>query len=266
MRCRATTVERSSEKNSSSPDRAFVPDLAWTEVRDAITAGAVGLLPIGATEAHGPHLPLWTDVYLSIELCERLRRALEPRRSLVLAPVTFAITEFAAGFPGTISLSRETSKALFTDVLRSLGGHGMQTVALVSNHLEPAHFAVLAEVAAAFPTAPRALLVNHSKRAFAERIGGEFQTGDAHAGCYETSLLLASRFAHTVRRDAMKSLAPQWLGLVKHLKSGVPTFEAMGATDAYFGDPASSTAAEGERLWKVLVDIWLEALRATPSR
>ncbi|MBI3843803.1 MAG: creatininase family protein [Planctomycetes bacterium] len=255
-------MERSNEKSSSKPERAFVPDLAWTDVAESFAQGAIGLLPIGATEAHGPHLPLQTDVYLSIELCERLRRALEPKPSIVLAPIPFAVTEFAAGFAGTISLSPATSRELFMDVLRSLGRHGLETVALVSNHLEPAHFAILAEVAAAFPEKPRAILVNHSRRPLAQRIPGEFQTGDAHAGCYETSLLLASRFASTVRMERMKTLPPQWLGLVKHIKSGVTTFEAMGAHDAYFGEPAASTAAEGERLWTVLVEIWMEALRA----
>ena len=40
-------------------------ELSWNEARDAFGAGAVALLPVGATEAHGPHLPLSTDVIIA---------------------------------------------------------------------------------------------------------------------------------------------------------------------------------------------------------
>jgi creatinine amidohydrolase len=243
----------------------YLPDLTWKEAAEAFAAGGVALLPVGATEAHGPHLPLQNDVYLSLELCARIRAALaaDPGAApaVVLAPIPFAVTEFASGFAGSVSLSPATAKGLLTDVLRGLGRHGVETVALVNSHLEPAHLSILADVAASFPERPRVLFVNHCKKPFALRLSSEFQSGDCHAGSYETSLLLASRFAPLVRTRTLPALKPVWLGLVKQMKRGVPTFEAMGAADAYFGEPSAASAEDGERLWAALVEMWLEAIR-----
>ncbi len=245
---------------------AYLPDLTWKEAAAAFGAGAISLLPIGATEAHGPHLPLHTDVYLSLELCERIRLALPSDPPVVvLAPIAFAVTEFAAGFPGTVSLSPATAKSLLSDVLRSLGRHGVKTVALVNSHLEPAHLSILGEVAAAFPDRPRALFVNHSKKPWALKLSAEFQGGDCHAGSYETSLLMSSRFAPLVRTPLLPGLKPVSLGLVKQMRRGVTTFEAMGASDAYFGEPGVASAEEGERLWAALVEMWCEAIRGAPG-
>lgn len=60
----------------------------------------------------------------------------------------------------------------------------------------------------------------------------------------------------------MKTLPPIKLGLVKQMKQGVTTFGAMGANDAYFGEPAVSSPEHGEILWQTLVEIWLEAIKS----
>src|SRR4051812_36395763 len=82
-------------------------ELSWEEARRWQLVEPVVLLPIGATEAHGPHLPLGTDVMLSEELAFRAQLALGDRgRSALIAPsLAYAVTEFGAPFAGTVSLS-----------------------------------------------------------------------------------------------------------------------------------------------------------------
>src|SRR5215468_3927809 len=89
----------------------FAAELPWTEIRDYARAGAVSLLPIGSTEAHGPHLPLNVDVVISVEVCRRtaLRLADRGTPSLIFPPVAYALTEFAAAFPGTVSVGLEAT-------------------------------------------------------------------------------------------------------------------------------------------------------------
>jgi creatinine amidohydrolase len=237
-------------------------DLTWREAEDVFGKKPLALLPIGAVEAHGPHLPLYTDVLLSQELSERLAKALAPKPVVILPPVNYAVTNYAAEFSGTVSLSPQTAHGLLSDILRSVGRHGVEFVALVNSHLEPAHINVLEEVAQDFLERPHVIFTNHCRKPLAQRLSPEFQSGDCHAGSYETSLLLASRYANLVKKDKMKTLPPVKLGLVKQMKQGVATFGAMGANDAYFGEPAVSSPEHGEILWSTLVELWVEAIKA----
>jgi len=237
-------------------------DMTWREAEELFHGRALALLPVGAVEAHGPHLPLYTDVFLSQELCDRLSRALHPKPTIVLPAVNYAVTNYAAEFAGTISLSPNTSRELFADIFRSLGRHGCEFVALVNSHLEPAHIRVLEEVAMDFIERPHVIFTNHCRKPIAQRLSPEFQSGDCHAGSYETSLLLATRWADLVKKDKMKTLPPVKLNLVKQMKQGVTTFGAMGANDAYFGEPAVSSPEHGEILWQTLIEIWTDAIKA----
>lgn len=235
----------------------FLPDLPWPEARRQIEAGAVGLLPIGATEAHGPHLPLWTDVYLSLELAFRVRAAL-PTPALVLPPLTLTVTTYAAGFAGSISLTPEAARPWLHGLLDELARHGMQRVALLNSHLEPGHVALLKE--AAQRETPEVLFVDHCRKPWALELGDEFKSGDCHAGAYETSLMLASRYADKVDMEAASGLEPRFVGLVSHMRQGTKSFEAMGAGEAYFGDPKAATQAQGEAIWEPFVRMWTEAI------
>lgn len=237
--------------------------MTWPDAETAFRrAGAVGLLPIGATEAHGPHLPLFTDVYLSLELAERVARALDADRPvMILPPLTLSVATYAAGFPGTISLRPETANGVLADLLASLHRHGLSTLALINNHLEPGHIAILKEAAASRPDGMRVLFVDHCRKPWALELTDEFKSGDCHAGSYETSMLLASRFRDRVRVDTARGLPVANHGLVAGMKGGLGTFEAMGATQAYFGDPAKASVEEGEKIWAVLVRMWVETIQ-----
>lgn len=244
-------------------------ELTWPEA-DAVRARQpVVLLPIGSTEAHGPHLPLATDAILSDELAARAAAALErDGYDVVIAPaLSYAITDYAGGFAGTISLRAETAVAVLDDICSALIDGGWRRVCLVNSHLEPAHVTSLKEACA------RTLARTHVAVAFADQmekrwartLTDEFKRGACHAGSYETSLVLAAR-PELVRDPIRRELMVKPIDLARAMREGKRTFVEAGAPEAYFGDPAAATVEEGNDLYTRLVTMVLETVRAAWPR
>ena len=237
--------------------------LSWTEVEASMPERPVGILPVGSVEAHGPHLPLNTDLIIAQEMGRRAASALSRKGvlALPLPPVCYSVSEFGASFPGTIGIRRETSKAILWDVCRSLSETGFRAVLLANAHLEPAHRHVLREVAEegsrelglpiVFPDIVR--------RKFAERLTDEFRSGACHAGQFETSLVLAVR-PDLVKDDVRAQLAPNWTSLAEKIGEGVGSFVEAGGPEAYFGDPAAATPEEGEETYETLAGLLVDEL------
>ena len=76
--------------------------LAWPKVKALAAGGAAALLPVGSTEAHGPHLPLSVDVVIAEEVCRRVaaRLTAKGRASVTFPAVAYTLTDFAAAFSG----------------------------------------------------------------------------------------------------------------------------------------------------------------------
>ena len=248
--------------------RLFWSERTYVEVRDALAAGdVVALLPVGATEAHGPHLSLDTDVAIAREVALRAARALETagRRPLILPPIAYAVTGFAAEFAGTMGIGEHAARHVFDDLFAALALQGVRALAIVNHHLDPGHLAVLREAAIAAPKRLRIAFPDHARKPYALVLGDEFRSGDCHAGRYETSLALACGGGR-VREERRAGLEPRWLGLVAAMRAGKRTFGEIGASEAYFGDPRAGTAEEGERLLETLARIVVEAVEEAAPR
>lgn len=236
-------------------------DCTFEEMRALLSEGpVVGLLPTGATEAHGPHLPLATDVIISREAARRAVASLRSRgvRALVLPPLAYAVTDYAAGFSGTISLPLETARALVRDVILGAKRTGFAGVVICNAHLEPDNLRALNEgLASAVAEGARASFPDVTRKPHALRLGDEFKSGACHAGRYETSLVLAAGAA--VRTDRAESLPPNPSSLSRAIRDGKKTFQEAGGPEAYFGWPADATTEEGEQLYGELADIFASA-------
>lgn len=223
----------------------------------------MAFLPAGATEAHGPHLPLATDVIIAQTAALRAARRLdlEGTPAVVLPPLAYAVTEFAADFGGTISLPLETATALARDVILGAARAGFAGVVVCNAHLEPGNLAALkAAVAAANEQGVRASFPDVTRKPHALRLGEEFKSGACHAGSYETSLVLAVE-PFLVRDELAAGLAPNPSSLSVAIREGKTSFLEAGGPRAYFGYPADASATEGERLYGELADIFATAAR-----
>jgi creatinine amidohydrolase len=241
-------------------------ELTWEEVRDLEPSRSqmVALLPVGAIEAHGPHLPLATDVLIAEAMAEAAAERLESGGlSAVLLPsFPYAAAPFGGAFPGTLSVAAESVTRLLVDIARELTRHGFAALAIANAHLDPAHLESLA-AARASAEAERLLPVigpDLTRKQWALRLTEEFQSGACHAGRYEGSVVLAVR-PDLVRESIQGGLPPNDVSLSRAIRSGARTFEEAGGPRAYFGRPADATAAEGKRTIATLGAILAEAVR-----
>jgi creatinine amidohydrolase len=235
-------------------EHIVMSEMTWTEVDEAMKDRPVGILPVGAIEAHGPHLPLNTDTVLAIEMARRGAAKLKEHgvSALILPPVSFTVADFAASFPGTISVSPETSVALLRDVCVSMAKK-FRAVAMANIHLDPGHIeCVKAALEEAKKAGASVCWADITRKRWAELLGETFAKGD-HAGAFETSLMMAAA-PDRVRERERISLAPME-GLMPGLKKGAKTFADAGGEDAYFGDPTAASAEEGEAYFEALGEI-----------
>lgn len=239
-------------------------DVPWTAVRDALGGGApvVAILPLGAVEAHGPHLPLSTDGVISQGMADRAAAALEGRgvRAYVLPTLDYAPAGYASDFAGTISISANAARAVLIDIAQSLKAQGFACIAFANSHFDPANVAMLRDVAARIAaTGLPVAFPDFTRRALAATLTDEFQSGACHAGQFETSLVLADR-PELVEVAASAALADNPSSLVDAFARGATSFDEAGGPDAYFGSPRRATSAEGEESSAIMAGALVTAI------
>jgi creatinine amidohydrolase len=221
-------------------------DLAYPDLEGR--AGAVHLLPLGATEPHGPHAPLSTDTLISVGICRRAAERLRDEVDvLVLPALPYGVTRYGSAFPGAVGVTESTLAALIAEVTE-----GLERVVLVNSHFEPEQVETLR--ATGLP------LLDLTRRANAERLTEEFRIGSCHAGRYETSLVLADR-PELVQQDRMEALEPRIVDMPGAIAEGRTDFLAMGMEQAYCGSPSEASAAEGDQTFETLTDLLVELIR-----
>ena len=163
--------------------------MTWEEVRDADRASAVAILPVGAVEAHGPHLPLGTDVIIAEAMAREAGEALaaDDRTVFILPPLWYTAAGFAQGFSGTIGVDGDVVSGLVRDIASALLAQGIHTLAIANAHLDPANLMSLRSAAAAAPDGLDVVFLDLTRRATAALLTQEFQTGACHAGRFEGS-------------------------------------------------------------------------------
>jgi creatinine amidohydrolase len=219
------------------------------------------LLPLGATEPHGPHAPLATDSLISLRLCERAAERLEGDpdvRALVLPPVPYGVTRYGSAFPGAVSIAEATLRALVLEIASSLAAQGFRRLVLVNSHFEPEQVRTLREAAAELGDGVR--LLDLTRRENAERLTEEFRSGSCHAGRYETSLVLAADPA-LIRGERMRGLESRMIDMPAAIAAGQTDFIAMGMDRAYCGSPAEASAEEGEQTFDTLTQLLVDLVR-----
>ncbi len=238
-------------------------EMTWVEVRALDRDRTVAILPLGAVEAHGPHLPLSTDRIIAVAMAEEGARRLAGHglTPVVMPAVDYTAAGFAASFPGTFSMRPETVIALLADIAAATAHSGVRFLALANSHFDPTHLQSIydalgriqseTELAVTFPDVTR--------KPWAQRLSDEFKSGACHAGRYEGSVVMA-RHPELVREDIRGDLPANPESLSRAIWKGLKTFEEAGGPQAYFGDPAAATAAEGEQTIAVLGQILEEAV------
>ena len=107
--------------------------LTWLEMNDAIDMGKVCVLPCGAVEQHGPHLPLDVDIVCPTAIARGAGEQI-PDKILVLPAVCYGYTGHVMDFPGTINSDFEHFIHHVLDITKSLAYHGFKKIVLLNGH------------------------------------------------------------------------------------------------------------------------------------
>ena len=214
-----------SEATGDKTSGSDLASLSTTDLRGAYTgssAATVLLLPFGATEQHGDHLPVGTDTLLAEALSQRVaeQATSQGKRVLCLPSVGYGCSTEHAGWPGTLSLRAETAIALLEDIGRSLPSAVPNCRLLVING-HGGNRSVL-------DVALRRLRRDHGL------LGASFSFGDAvldlnppllevdriHGGRFEASMLLA------LGRDVLSGASAH--DSVRPMRLELASLEALG--------------------------------------
>lgn len=262
---RQGSTRSSSRRRLPAEDRDFLyfSEWTWTDLKARSLESLFAILPIGAVEAHGPHLPLETDRVIAEAMAEEGARRLRSAEvwALVLPPVSYTPAPFAANFPGTLSLRAETLIALLVDLATSLERIHVRQLAIANAHLDPTHLQALYDAIGRIhaETGVHVVFPDITRKPWALELTDEFKSGACHAGCYETSIVLA-KSPELVRDRRRRELTANNESLSRAIWQGHRTFEDAGGSEAYFGDPAAATTAEGQKTIETLGRILAEAV------
>jgi creatinine amidohydrolase len=239
-------------------------ELSWPDVaalcRDR---RAIGFVPLGAIEQHGPHLPLSTDTLIADALAQAIaERVAEPL--LVTPVVTGGLSSHHTGFPGTMTLDEAAFEGAIVAFLEAFERAGVHDVALVSAH--GGNFAFIGELAERLRSDTLNVVaysdlvgfLEHMREAALTRLGVETPETDVHAGALETSLAL-HLFPELVHDgweqvDGLTEPFDGFLDLI--LTEGVHTVSPTGV----LGDPKRASAELGTIVLDALADLLTEWL------
>jgi creatinine amidohydrolase len=245
-------------------DTLRAPDVA------DLPAATAALLPVAATEQHGPHLPLGTDARLATRLAEALDAACA-ERLLVLPTQAVGCSAHHMPFPGTLTLRHETFASVLRETVDALTRHGFRRVLVLNSHGgNRAIGAVVAEQASTLW--PEAQIVFGSWWDMAApRIqsmveGAHPSTG--HAGEFETSLML---YWHPelvdmtqARDDGLPAPAPPYeVNLFRSPRAALVRSFAQMTERGVLGKPTLASAEKGRRILDETVPAIRELLAAT---
>lgn len=267
------------------PRMVRLAELTWPEARRlAHSRRSVVLLPLGAIEQHGPHLPLSVDWIGSEELARRVAPHLRRRgwRPVLAPSLPYGASPLAAAWPGTVSLTPATTARLIVEVVRSLARHGFRRFVLTNYQADPGHLRAIARARRALAHGARVQVLvagfapddGRANPMLDPRVRRLMRStrpaGEWHAGELETAMMLAVAPA-LVRRAVARRLPAAWVDWAGALARGARTFEAMNRGGrGYFGSPAAARASTGRRVMalrgRLIATALLTDLAAWPPR
>jgi len=224
----------------------IIEDMTMPEFVSGLEKTRTVLVPFGATEEHGPHLPLSTDTLHAVEVGRRLA---ERRDIFIAPPLPYGVCRSTSQHPGTISLTTATLRALAIDIVTALYRQGLRNFVLLTGHAGGTHTGTLIdageELLQRFADLKIAVLTEFMLAAKEGR--GLIETADdSHAGEIETSRICHSH-PHLVKGAAEREYPTFPVGiLVRNKRKFWP--------GGVWGDPSLASADKGRRLEELVVE------------
>lgn len=240
---------------------SFVPprdwtDIHWPDIEGAGPARWIAVVPLAATEQHGPHLPVGTDVMIAQAYLARVRELLSDRIPATFLPIQpVGISTEHIHYPGTLTLPTEVALKTWMALGENIARAGIRKLVMVTSH--GGNSAAMTLVAQDLRARCGVLAVTTSWSRFGAPEGlfsAEELRHGIHGGAVETSIMLARHPQH-VRKEAIGDFRPASIAMEKDfrwLSAHRPVPFAWQAQDLHssgaVGDATASSAEKGERL------------------
>lgn|GEM_PF-590396 len=240
----------------------FMFSMNREEFKELMRKTDLAFLPVSPMEAHGPHLPLSTDVLTATQMCIDASRKLQDEgiESLIASPINYCLAD-ACHFPGTATIRFETLAAIVEDVCTSLAEWGFRKFMIVSGHAEGPSIEAIKQgaenVKKKYPD-----FKFYFSDFFASGLPltfdlcrGEHPEWDIHAGEIETAQVL---YMHPEWVDIKTCRTLPANHAAEHffekIDAGADNFADLGAPNTYFGDPAAATGELGRKICDIVAD------------
>jgi creatinine amidohydrolase len=227
------------------------------EFAEAQKSIRIALVPVGATEQHGPNLAMGTDYVIAHRFCQRIAAQIHPT-AVVVPPVPIGLSYHHMGFAGTLTFSPETFTAVCVDIARSLKQQGIGHVLFVNGHNGNSAVLNVAVTKIRYDLGMQAAVAFWFQQAsdVVRKAGKTERFG--HACEVETSVLMALQ-RDMVREDALEpgDLTPVHL---KHAFNNQPFFHTVPmpfheqTLNGVFGDARLASREVGERIVAAAVE------------
>lgn len=235
----------------------YLAEMTRDEIEERLATHPVALLPIGATEQHGHHLPLGTDSFLAEDYALRIAERVE---GIVLPTIPFGYSWVWKDLPGTVTVGYRTLEAYLRDVIESVERSGYGALAIVDGHesnVTTMKYVVRDHAARSeFPVIR--LFYPGLARVLAEHLESGTWHGMIHACEFETSMLLQTRPELVDMDKAVREYPP----FSEDYAYGAEQLGALSESGV-FGDPTLASPAKGRAMFDALVD---EAVRIIERR
>jgi creatinine amidohydrolase len=224
----------------------LLENLSWDEAEHVLTSDAVVLIALGAeSKEHGRHLQLNND-FLMAEYFKKRVLATAPQNVVVAPTINYSFYPAFLDYPGSTSLSVDTTRAMFTEIIHSLAHYGPRRFYILNtgiSTLRPLENA-------ATDLAKDGILLRYTDLTRDDPVEKKVrQSGGTHADEIETSIMLYIAPESVRMNKAVRDFSPHQPGGLTRDPKGKGTYSPTGA----WGDPTLATREKGQALVESLV-------------
>ncbi len=257
-------------KNKTEYPEYMWATLSWPEIAERLKIVDTAILPCGAIEQHGPHLPLDVDYFDANYMARKVAEACHDPKPFVLPPVPYGVSYHHSEFKGTICVSNNSLSALIYDIGMSLAHNGIKKLVILNGHGDNA------------PTLNYAAqMINRDAKIFVCVETGETSDvdlynlietqNDIHAGEIETSTTLALRpdlVDMDKAVDDTLDLDNEYLDFTSDRGVSWYVHTKTLTKSGVMGNATLATAEKGHKMWEIMIRKmadFVETIKNTPS-
>jgi creatinine amidohydrolase len=244
--------------------------LKWPEITERLKIVDTAILPCGAIEQHGPHLPLDVDYFDAAYMARKVAEACQDPKPFVLPPIPYGVSYHHSQFKGTICVTNIALSALVYDIGMSLAQNGITKLVILNGHGDNA------------PTLNYAAqMINRDAKIFVCVETGETSDvdlyglietrNDIHAGEIETSTTLAIRPELVDMDKAVDDtldLDNEYLDFTSDRGVSWYVHTKTLTKSGVMGNATLASVEKGLKMWEIMIRKmaeFVETIKNTPS-